>query len=453
MKRFFNASIIILLAITMYACGKSENKMVDDIPENKTPTKTVDSTTENKTIINTLELADPDAKYVGNYEKDEIYSKILKIENCTDPDKLVAMLKDVYGSDFVYTKLKYDDKNKIYNFPDKPNLPIFCTIQGAYKIRKDLFAKADVYFVYQEFDDGEGKIVSEEPTFIIDEYGSYLVDKYEYFTGESTGKEMINVEAWSALDLYMCQKEFIDNDEMRDHLSQYVSEMDFFKEFENLIDGNPNKEYTNNDKADNDPIENTDGYEGDSINDEKNDAYYGELEIDDLSIIQVIDSCTDPDDLCDYLFNIYNCEFKYDELNWDYDYKQLKSDNFNSYYTARLYKYQRPKIMNRYIKSDKAYLFFRAYYLEGIDEPRFSKYPLFIMDNQGSYIIFEDKNAFVNAWSVLELFAGSNGLYNGISPNEVQMYKDLIKNFKNTVEVREFFDKVREYREAYNQNQ
>lgn len=451
MKGIFKTSIFVLLTIMLCSCGTTENKVENNKLENKSSIKTSINELDNETTLPKVELANPDAKYVGDYENDEIYSKILEIESCTTPNKLVAILKDIYGFNFVYTKLKYDSKDKIYNFPNNSELPVFCTVLGAYKIRKDVFAKPDVYFVYQEFGDGEGKIISEEPTFIIDKYGSYLVDKYEYFTGESTGEEMLNVEARPILDLYMCERGFINNDEMKAPLSKYVNELDFFKEFESLIDDNLNNDGINNENIEDESTEQSEGSEYGS-SDAENDSDYEETKIKEISIIQKIDSCTDPDELCDILSNLYNCEFRYDALIWDYTYKQFKSDNSESYYIARLFNYNRPRMMHRNIVSDNAYLFYRAFYLEGIDEPRFSSYPLFIMDNKGSYIIFEDKNTFVDAWSTLELYARSNGLYKGIYPQEIEMYKDLIKGFKNTTEVKEFFNKVKDYAKTYNKN-
>lgn len=438
MKNFFKIGIIILLSITLQACGTSE-------------TKKGSNNLENKESIKKAELAYNGGEYVGDYENDEFYSKIMEIESCTDPDKLTKMLKDIYGENFVYTKLENVAENR-YRFPDNTDLPVFCSVHGVFKIRKDVFAKPDVYFVYKEFDDGEGKIVSEEPTFMIDKYGSYLVDKYEYLTDESTGKEMLGVEAWSVLDLYMCQKGFIDNNEMRLYLSQYVDKMDFFKEFEYLLNEYFNKDDTNNKNTEENLIENNKDSEQGYTYGEKDANYNKDSEIDELSIIRNIDGCSDPDELCDILFNIYNCEFRYDILHWDNAYKQFKSDNFGSYYTCRLHKYQRPRMITLKFNSDRAYLFYRAFYSKGEDEPRFSRYPLFIMDNHGSYIIFEDKNSFVEAFSILELYAGSNGLYNGIYPDEIQLYKDLIKGFKNTVTVTEFFDKVKEYTGASSLN-
>ena len=262
---------------------------------------------------------------------------------------------------------------------------------------------------------------------------------------------MLNVEARPILDLYMCERGFINNDEMKAPLSKYVNELDFFKEFESLIDDNLNKDVKNNENTEDGSTEEDQDSEENS-SEVENDSTYGESEIDEISIIQKIDRCTDPDELCDILSKVYNCEFRYDRLIWDYAYKQFKSVNSGSYHKARLFSYKRPRMIHRNIMSDNAYLFYRAFYLEGIDEPRFSSYPLFVMDNKGSYIIFEDKDTFENAWSTLELYARSNGLYKGIYPQEIEMYKDLIKGFKNTTEVKEFFNKVKDYAKTYNKN-
>ncbi len=257
----------------------------------------------------------------------------------------------------------------------------------------------------------------------------------------------------------MCERSYIEDDPNKDIYSSWTKAMSFFLEFEYLttdylqgigvhvkdeITGEtPSSEQnltddTQSDENSNGEMENTFGV--------KADGYFEEPDINELEIIKEVDSCTDPDEFCNILFKIYNCEFRYDVLSWDYNYKHLKSDNSGSYYNVKIFYTQRPKFAHRDMISDKAYLFYRAFYVEGEDEPRFSKHPLFIMDNKGTYIIFEDN---VIGWSPLELYAGYNGLFRDMYPQEIQMYKDLIRGFKNTVEVTEFFDKVRKYTETY----
>lgn len=180
-------------------------------------------------------LEKPDAKYVGDYENDGLYSKIVEIESCTDPDKLTKMLKDIYGENFVYTELEYDsEKDRLY-IKDSQT-PVLLGISAYYKMREDIMAKPTVYLFFQEFDDGQGSITSDIPTFIMDKYGSYLVeeDEYKYSISELDGEEKLYITAWSTLDLYMCERGYIDDDENRDLFSEWVDGMNFFIEFEYL---------------------------------------------------------------------------------------------------------------------------------------------------------------------------------------------------------------------------
>lgn len=434
MKRFFEVGLIFILIFLLSGCGSSSSK--------------------------SPKLKNLEAKYVGDYENDGLYSKILEIESCTDPDKLTKILKDIYGENFVYKELEYDSKKDIFYFKNSQT-PVLPVIRAYYKMREDIEAKPTVYLFFQEFDDGQGPVTSDIPTFIMDKYGSYLVEEYEYSTVESTGEEVIYITVWSTLDLYMCERAYIADDANKDLYSSWTNGMSFFLEFEYLttdylqkigvvvkdkiIGETPSSEQTliddtQFDENSNGEMENTFGV--------KADSYFEEPDINELEIIKEVDSCTDPDEFCNILFKIYNCEFRYDVLSWDYNYKHLKSDNSGSYYFVTLFYTQRPKFAHRDMISDKAYLFYRAFYLEGENEPRFSKYPLFIMDNNRTYIIFEDVDTYLIGWSPLELYAGYNGLFRDMYPQEIQMYKDLIEGFKNTVEVTEFFDKVRKYTET-----
>ena len=207
MKRFFEVGLIFILIFLLSGCGSSSSK--------------------------SPKLKNPEAKYVGDYENDGLYSKILEIESCTDPDKLTKILKDIYGENFVYTELEYDSKKDIFYFKDSQT-PVLPVISAYYKMREDIKAKQTVYLFFQEFDDGQGPVTSDIPTFIMDKYGSYLVEEYEYSTVESTGEEVIYITAWSTLDLYMCERAYIADDANKDLYSSWTNGMSFFLEFEYL---------------------------------------------------------------------------------------------------------------------------------------------------------------------------------------------------------------------------
>lgn len=207
MKRFFEVGLIFILIFLLSGCGSSSSK--------------------------SPKLKNPEAKYVGDYENDGLYSKILEIESCTDPDKLTKILKDIYGENFVYTELEYDSKKDIFYSKDSQT-PVLPVISAYYKMREDIKAKQTVYLFFQEFDDGQGPVTSDIPTFIMDKYGSYLVEEYEYSTVESTGEEVIYITAWSTLDLYMCERAYIADDANKDLYSSWTNGMSFFLEFEYL---------------------------------------------------------------------------------------------------------------------------------------------------------------------------------------------------------------------------
>ena len=220
MRNFVKITIVFILVIFLSSCGSVDKNGSKPLYEGKK-------------VEHGPELRNPDAKYGGDYENDGLYSKILEIESCTDPDKLTKILKDMYGENFVYTELEYDSKKDIF-YPKDSQTPVLPVISAYYKMREDIKAKQTVYLFFQEFDDGQGPVTSDIPTFIMDKYGSYLVEEYEYSTVESTGEEVIYITAWSTLDLYMCERGYIDDDGNRDLFSRWVDGMSFFLEFEYL---------------------------------------------------------------------------------------------------------------------------------------------------------------------------------------------------------------------------
>lgn len=220
MRNFVKITIVFILVIFLSSCGSVDKNGSKPLYEGKK-------------VEHGPELRNPDAKYVGDYENDGLYSKILEIESCTDLDKLTKILKDIYGENFVYTELEYDSKKDIF-YPKDSQTPVLPVISAYYKMREDIKAKQTVYLFFQEFDDGQGPVTSDIPTFIMDKYGSYLVEEYEYSTVESTGEEVIYITAWSTLDLYMCERGYIDDTENRDLFSKWVDGMSFFLEFEYL---------------------------------------------------------------------------------------------------------------------------------------------------------------------------------------------------------------------------
>lgn len=222
MRNFVKITIVFILVILLSSCGSVD----------KNESKTL---YEGKKVDHGPELRNPDAKYVGDYENDGLYSKILEIENCVDPNELSATLSNIYGSKFTYEKLEYDNKKDKLSFKGS-DTELLIGISGYYKMREYIMAKPNVYLFFEEFDDGEGLITSDTPTFIMDKYGSYLVeeDEYEYDISELDGEEKLYVTAWSILDLYMCERGYIDDDGNRDLFSRWVDGMSFFLEFEYL---------------------------------------------------------------------------------------------------------------------------------------------------------------------------------------------------------------------------
>lgn len=457
MRKPVKIIILFVLVMLFSSCKNTDNK--DKLANEEQEKINIVQENENEKP----RLKNPNTKYVGDYENDGLFSKISEIENCVNPDKLSEILSDIYGSKFTYEELEYNNSKDGLYFKESET-QVLIGINGFYKIREDIMAKPKVYLFFQEFDDGEGPIISETPIFIMDNYGSYLVEEGEckYSTSELDEEEKFYMTAWSTLDLYMCERGYIDDDVNRGTYSSLVKGMNFFTEFEYLttnylqeigvdvIDKIIGESPSSDQRSIGDNLydENTNG-ETENTFGVKADNNFEEPGINELEMIKKVDGCTDPDEFCNILFEIYNCEFIYDVLSWDYNYNHLKSDNSGSYYNVTLFYSQRPKFAHGDMISDKAYLFYRAFYVEGETEPRFSKYPLFIMDNKGTYIIFDDTNASVIGWSPLELYAGYNGLFRDMYPQEIQMYKDLIKGFKNTVEVTEFFDKVRKHTETY----
>lgn len=222
MRKLFTIVLTLSMLVPLCACGHESNT---------NPTDSSTSLTTNEVITDATEEAISSKKYIGNYEDEPVYQKIIEIENCTDPDQLCQMLNNLYGEEFYFIKLEYEewsDSDGNHAGYKKPYDNFVCSVTCLYNsYRMKPYISSDTFAFFKEN--------NEFPTFIMDSEGSYLVGSYEIKTFNS-GEHAHDIVAWVCSDLFMCLHEFIDADEESvSILQEAVLYLDFYIEFENLI--------------------------------------------------------------------------------------------------------------------------------------------------------------------------------------------------------------------------
>lgn len=161
--------------------------------------------------------------YIGNYENEPGYQKIMIFENSKDPEQMVEMLENLYIEPVTYIPMKFDVENKKYFEPyedfEFEVLSIYSPDKSKGLISSDSYA----FFV------GE----TEVPIFIMDQDGSYLVSDYEVVTGDND--YVHKVTAWAMSDFYLCLHGYAEcnNDEnLRMIYKNIVKSLDFYTDFE-----------------------------------------------------------------------------------------------------------------------------------------------------------------------------------------------------------------------------
>ena len=170
--------------------------------------------------------APKDELYFGDYEKEELYQEIIKIENCNNPDELKKMLEAIYDDEITYISLEYGESKEKFKEPYEEFL---FEVLSIYPEEKNEKISQDAYAFFK----GDGEV----PEFIMDSEHAYIVEAYEVETlGE---KEYLHkVSAYSASELYLCLHGYAacdGDEEKREELKSIASEMDSYNVFELML--------------------------------------------------------------------------------------------------------------------------------------------------------------------------------------------------------------------------
>ena len=218
MKRLISFFLVSILCICLSACG-------NNVSSNDSHTETTDNISTSELGNQESEVTTPKYQYVGEYEQEPVYHKLKQIENCTDPDTLCRMLWEIYGEEFTYIKLEYDAEAMTYK---EPYADVICTAIPFYN--GDLYRdpiSSDTYLFFMGY--------SEEPSFVMDCDGTYIVRKYEIKNFDD-GTHAQSISSWIITDLFMCLHEYIDEDaEQKAFMRDAVRYMDWYLSFENIV--------------------------------------------------------------------------------------------------------------------------------------------------------------------------------------------------------------------------
>ena len=151
MKRFLLLLLASLLCFSVTACKKEASKTDEISISSKEPE------TENETKNETQDVFS-DSRYIGEYENEPVYQKIMEYETCSDPNELCELLKMLYGEAFSYSIMPFGEQSDhlypvvaLYHYGSKDHL------------------NSDAYVIF--------KAESEEPLFVMDADGTYIVSE------------------------------------------------------------------------------------------------------------------------------------------------------------------------------------------------------------------------------------------------------------------------------------
>lgn len=230
-KRTFSVIFSIMLILALVGGCSSQKQgakqaaateqTADNEPAADTESAAAESTDETASELPAAESDSlPAHNYIEGYTDLPLYQEIEKIEQCTSADELCSILSDIYDDEVSCQKIEYNETNSDYLF----------TVGALYDVSNVKYpVESDVYVFLRPY--------HETPIFIMDDEGSYPVEKYEIKNLDS-GSHVHYVSAWKATDLFLCLHEFADCDgdvEQREELVQAVSSMDWYLEYEELV--------------------------------------------------------------------------------------------------------------------------------------------------------------------------------------------------------------------------
>jgi len=217
MKKFLALLLSLSLTFSLVACGTDKPSSETDSISSGGLEEVEDG--KNSTVH----------QYIGEYQQEHVYQKIIEIETCNNPDTLCTLLSELYDEEISYIKLEYAgvDPEK-WNRYKEPYADFVCFVNALYNTNLETGPiSSDTFLFFRPY--------SESPSFVMDSDRTYIVSTYEMqqFGNETYGH---SINGWYISDLFMCLHEFIDADtEEKDFMRDAVHYMDYYIEFENLI--------------------------------------------------------------------------------------------------------------------------------------------------------------------------------------------------------------------------
>ena len=218
-KLWFVVILIMIFSVVLSACNST-----NDLEQ---PNNTDDTTNESKEQESDNSV--PKHQYVGEYQKEPVYQKLIEFESCKDPDVMCQLLTQLYDEEFTYIKLEQKNLDNYEGYKE-PYDNFICGVFGLYNVSAPLakgLIKSDTYVFFRSY--------SEEPSFVMDSEGTYIIYSYKILQLDN-GSTGHSVNSWVASDLFMCLHGYIEADtEKKDFMRDSVRYMDYYLEFENLI--------------------------------------------------------------------------------------------------------------------------------------------------------------------------------------------------------------------------
>ncbi len=218
-RRVLSVCIIIWLLLVLGSCGASTTE-----PEGVANRETAAGTTEVSDYPTETE-----GYYSGNYESEPIYQKIMEIENCTDPDDLLAIINTLYGEEFSYITLEIDDASNAKTLRYKePYYDVVCSYTGFNNyLLGEPVVQVDTHLFFRAY--------QEQPVFMMDDRGTYIVRSYDMHTF-ADGETASLVSGYVISDLYLSLHGFTSySDELKASDAERIKAMDFYMELETQI--------------------------------------------------------------------------------------------------------------------------------------------------------------------------------------------------------------------------
>ncbi len=219
MKRWITSYCIVMLLLSLLCACSSQ--------PNDTDQNDVDIKTENTDLAESTNAAV--GSYIGNYENEPLYQKMMEIEKCTDPDALIAIIEKLYDEEFSCLALEIEDHGgeKTLRYKE-PYADVLCVSTGFYNSFLGHFpVQTDTYLFFKGY--------SEQPLFMMDTDGTCIVHSYGMHTF-ADDETVSLVEGYVISDLYLALHGYInDTEENKASATEKIQAIDVYMDFENRV--------------------------------------------------------------------------------------------------------------------------------------------------------------------------------------------------------------------------